>query len=1782
MEEKFQIENINSEELIKTQYKEVDKNLLQPVVINKLFGEKDDIIEFHILDNNNNVLETNYNFKNYTNRNTVNNSILYDEIELNPEEDLLLYGYSDGEYNLLYNFYKNLFKSSYKSKYFISEISLDRTEIKISNPNLIDNELESSYLEFITKRNENNFYSDFILNFGENNTLIAVNVILDSNTNNSLFIKLYEPLPTNINTKSELWINEIISESYIFNLQKEFIFNNTSEKQKLKGPNFNIEINNNISTNTPYLNISNILDSGSLDINYLKSLTKDIKINIDFNEFKNFVHFSSAKERIENFICKLSNLEQLQNDLNVITNISGSSYSTLININNKINNLINSFDEYENFLYYESGSNSFPKSNNQKPYINKPISDIESLEWVGSSDYSNQYYGGKLLEADNYDIENRDYIWNNLPDYIKLDEQNDQLKLFISMIGQYFDSIWVYIKDITNKNIADNRINYGISKDLVAETLKSFGIKLYTNSRNQNNIFQSFTGVNPDGTFLPSTGSYNINTYITASNYTVPDDDINKEIYKRIYHNLPYLLKSKGTKKGLRALLNCFGIPRTILDIKEYGGNIKELDLIENKIEKFNYSFNGNNDGYIQVPFYPSYQQYLQTTGSIIYPDNIEFRFKASIPTVISQSLLYDDNDDIKILLNYQSESYGEIQLLINGLGNVLSSPISLPYFNNDWWNINLYRETGSYPYSTSSINNTYTIVISNKELGYYSASINDDGFFEPKWGDQKIFNIGNFSGSIQEFRYWIGKPSINDIKNHTENPKSFSYLNETGSYNNLIFRLPLGSELDNNIQEYITSSHPSKIESFIIGGVSSSYAIVFNTQSISYEPNIEYYLINNPNTGGSTESNQKIKIIESELIDGNTLSYSNSIQKKNLNQINNSNNLEVAFSPQNSINDDIIKQLGNFNIDEFIGDPREKGLTKYKELEKLKLFYFKKYLDKSNIYDLIKLLSYFDNSLFKMIKDFTPARTNLSTGLVIKSHVLERNKIQKFEPIITQEYKEGDINTAFITGSNGLGEYINTSYIGSINTVLGKINFISNDYKELYNGEFNNSNIIAYENIKNIVLEENNINPEYNIKQDIILNPILNNVEENIKNKKLLNISNINELTSSLLNNTQNKILFSDVQEYNYNLKKYNDSRYNGCKLISKEYNRFNNGDKSYGNQPVINNNKIKFAYFEEITSQSLTLPKRSNVYLKYLIDEDSNITELSQQNQNSFEIQNIFNIDKVNIVLDNNQSPSIQRNLDGETSIYAGGYKFKPVLQNLTTLTTTGSFMEFIYENDLQIINDSSSSITQNLPVGSLIFGTPIYEGTLLKNNNNNTELIYNNNFKIKFPITRNTPYPGEIRQKITGSVIINMEVSPFENFKTTFWRNKNGTGQKWEVTGVYESTLVNSGTPFDNPLYGANDSVQSITLPAGAKVFVAGAGNFTGPIFTANTPGFYTLNGGCPLCLSGNGLTGVKIESTGDTTIIKTLQSYQNDFNTSIPNLIQTPNPQIISGSTIIQLEYNIEGDIIIPEGSMQGEFYLLRSNTNTQGLIKSVVKINTTNNTTIYSSQPTSIDTTNLNFNNLPFYYTNPPDYLYITGAVDYGYNSGSAPIDNWFFERTNGLETGSFYNRIIGSSYLSNIIYSVIENNRIIQNEENMVNLGYEQIEDYFNIRKGDLIRFYNYDKDSFPIDFETEIKNIIFPTGISDENSYDNRFIIETVREIPNQACLDYFESGSFSKKIQNFIILSKKEDETNIVINKQKRDGKTSSGIIYTNLPTNIKDKVGNIIKELKNQNLI
>ena len=143
---------------------------------------------------------------------------------------------------------------------------------------------------------------------------------------------------------------------------------------------------------------------------------------------------------------------------------------------------------------------------------------------------------------------------------------------------------------------------------------------------------------------------------------------------------------------------------------------------------------------------------------------------------------------------------------------------------------------------------------------------------------------------------------------------------------------------------------------------------------------------------------------------------------------------LEVAFSPQNEINDDIISQLGYFNIGDYIGDPRlvSSSAKTYPALEDLSKHYFDKYSSNYDVYDYIRLIKFFDNSLFKMVKDFVPARTSVATGIVVKQHLLERQKYPTPQAEYTQpEYTASIGSTPTLV--DGARQFTHTTEFESI-----------------------------------------------------------------------------------------------------------------------------------------------------------------------------------------------------------------------------------------------------------------------------------------------------------------------------------------------------------------------------------------------------------------------------------------------------------------------------------------------------------------------------------------------------------------------------------------------------------------------------------------------------------------------------------------------------------------------------------------------------------------------------
>jgi hypothetical protein len=1013
-------------------YSVADENLISSIEVETLFNPQTDYIEYFIYNPNNGgiVYPPNNSPSNY-NEYTLEDNIL----AINPEEDLRVNGFFEGNYNTFYNFLSVRLSSNFFQRYFISEISSNRTEIRLTSNDISTEEIITSTTEFIQERNEDEFFPDFYLNFGNNQLVIANNILLDEG---SILIKLYDPLPPQYQLKSTLWVVEQVADpiAYLVELPfEEIIVDNTI---KLKGPNVNLPIKGQVNNSTEETDFTSLIETSlTSSLQQINSFYEDpsVKINVDYNEYSNFINFSSAKKRVSNFFYKIQQIENWTSLASSGSNISvvTTSGSTAF-YQNKINETINEFDNYEYFLYFTSGSNSYPKTNTSEPYNQASSTSTSSQTWITSS----------LLNAETYDENNQNWIYNAIPAYLREDTANQPYLDFSNMVGHFYDeNIWVYIKDITNKWDNDNRIDSGISRDLIAQQLRDLGFNLYENQFSSFNLFVSTLGLTPSGSYFPfpnMTGSLPtlsgfeyVNNSITGSNEILPQDDVNKRLYKRIYNNLSYLYKKKGTVDGIRTLATIYGIPNTLLRIDEFGGKDKDnTNDWDYWFEQFNYAYSTGDDGIISS----NWSVNTDWTSPDDVPASLQFRFKlppsSSIPT--SQSLwTLDSGGDVRLVLEYDTtlldsgsfsgsipnpnNQYADLKFYPNFTTDATEfASVSLPFANNGWWSVMVNRNQANFELIAS--NKIYS-GSNGSSLGFIassSISATDDGFwfsgtnsYFPTIGG--ITGYTDFSGSYQEIRYYNTQISHSVFKDYVMNPQSIEGNTINSAPDELIFRASLGGELYTGS----VSIHPK---------VTGSWATVnsftansnFTTGSGTFNVNREYVFMDQPAVGIKNRITDKIRQVALNLPEGaQQLSNIRSIQQDT--EIDDAytdtiNQVEVVLSPTNQINDDIINSIGYLNIGEYIGDPRQNasGSTNYPDLDALRDEYFLKYTSNYDWNDFIRLIKFFDNSLWKTIKDFIPAKVSSATGISIKQHLLERQKYPEPSASYSEPYYTGSI----------------------------------------------------------------------------------------------------------------------------------------------------------------------------------------------------------------------------------------------------------------------------------------------------------------------------------------------------------------------------------------------------------------------------------------------------------------------------------------------------------------------------------------------------------------------------------------------------------------------------------------------------------------------------------------------------------------------------------------------------------------------------------------------------
>jgi hypothetical protein len=1036
----------------------VDQQLVTSNFINSSFGADGDYMELYIYDQSNQLLDVDYDAFDYYPfllNNPKNDT--YSALTLDPERDLRNRGFNRGNLNVQYNFYKKLFNSQFGTFYWIKEISQTRTEIKLTSQVLSNASILDGFTQYQAYVATKNYYPIFYLNFGNNQVITANNVAYTEDEEGAyLLIKLYEPLPTEYDIKSQLWIVDKVAESVSFNVDIQVQVDPQQDINGLRGPNYNVVVNSKNGQTTPYYTYENLLTS-PVTSSFQKLLSyyqdRGIDINVDYSDFSNFIHFSSAEERVKNFVYKLQLIESASVELSAQQAIVGGSGTALIasssidSIQARIDNIIRNFDIYEYFLYFNSSSWAWPKSNTTQPYDLYSVTSSQAINFLGSpTTVPTSTTQSLLFSASYYDTTNKDILRSVVPQYLLDDSSNEPYITFIDMIGQHFDNIWVYYKDLSNRYNATNNPDTGISLDLVSDALRGFGMQLYTNTNVSDNLYYTLFGINQDGSLLPPTGSEVITNYVTSSLTTLAAATIQDELYKRLYHNLPYLLKTKGTERGVKALISTFGIPEEILGIREFGGNPI-----------------GSVDGVLDI-----------------------------------------DTSEYKVSI-------------ITGSG-------------------------------------------------------------------------GNVTGSLE---------------------------------------------------------------------LSSSLLSPYTT--------LQYYT-----------NNDRL----------------------------NSTNVEIGFSPADVINTNITASQGYFDINQLIGAPGYLYSSSYTPLVSASNAYFATYTQPNSIWEYIRLLKFYNNSLFKLIKDFVPARANVSTGIIIKSHLYERNKYARNEPTVTFNDYSQSIDMLSISGSDGGAITGSTYWTGMLTTPIGEMQYTSSQNVELFNGELSGSKIVATDGQALNQKEFSSLPGTGSGFIEVNLGALYQNVTSSVRSVDLFDLDySDNQLTpvnygivTQSINNAQidnyatytnPNSPYAQVQDYNYNLERSVIPRYIGSKTISETYNTESTANQSYGDTAAIDKIKYQYAYLIDIYSGSIYLPNRSNAQIKYIIDNNENVLDLTKANKNIFTVQNVFRSQETtNISLfDYNEANPYTQQLanNPDLEIYEGGFRYLPILHNVSGSATN---FGFTLPNPIEII--------------------------------------------------------------------------------------------------------------------------------------------------------------------------------------------------------------------------------------------------------------------------------------------------------------------------------------------------------------------------------------------------------------------------------------------------------------------------------------------------------------
>ena len=597
------------------------------------------------------------------------------------------------------------------------------------------------------------------------------------------------------------------------------------------------------------------------------------------------------------------------------------------------------------------------------------------------------WHGDMTTLAEHYDLNNKNRLTENIPDYLWDDEDSVDFVTFTDLIGHHFDNVKIYIKNLENLSSRYPKIDKEISAPMAANVIQSFGVS------------------------IPSISSVEgLVRYVSGDNTgSVSYKKIADEYYNRYVHALPFLLKTKGTKQSINSLLNVFGINPNLITVREsLKGSYTTIEPVKVTTTEQDFGLEFNSGSWLRVPFSASLRQ----------PKTIQARF--SLLDARNQTILnFEPSSSYRLnaerhpsaVTNTYYTNTGRLALVSGSTNMVVSDYFDV--FDENPVSVQLKYDAAGVKLNVRKIENEETTV--SQSLQESAPSMSAD------WGSLSNVYIGSpaksssvgyhLSASLDEFRTWGEQGSDAKFIEFVENPGMYAGNTYSSSLQNLHVRLSFNLPEDVRTLGYVTNTTPyeNKSQAPTLATIASSAdnadGIAFSVGSsptYQFKRSIRTVIENSYKVGASTRTTDMIRIAPAPPLSGSlsrtaTLTH---IDKKFQTSSMGSTNVDISISPLDAVDRDVIRSFGNINLGDYIGRPIDRNADNYPLLDDIENTFVKSLAPTIDYNAFIRFFDKFLHLFGETIKDYFPARAKITDGIVIRSPILNRNKLRGRETI--------------------------------------------------------------------------------------------------------------------------------------------------------------------------------------------------------------------------------------------------------------------------------------------------------------------------------------------------------------------------------------------------------------------------------------------------------------------------------------------------------------------------------------------------------------------------------------------------------------------------------------------------------------------------------------------------------------------------------------------------------------------------------------------------------------